>query len=205
MLHVATCLWDANENSKSFSRCYDEAWVERLYRGFARNLLRPFRFVCFVDRKRTFLEAINQELLSSVQPGYGNFTEPYRLNEPMILVGLDTIILGNLDHFADYCLTADRIALPRDFKYPERSINGVALVPAGWRKIADDWRGENDMEWLRNFPWTPINDRWPGQVQSYKLNVRATGLHPDARIVYFHGDPKPHALTDIKWVKKHWR
>jgi hypothetical protein len=205
MLRVATCLWDANKHSQEFSRCYNESWVEKLYRGFARNLTVPFQFVLFSDRPRKFREPIDQRPLVSQRLDYGCFTEPYKLNEPMILVGLDTIIVGNIDHFAEYCLTENEIALPRDPYMPDRSINGVALVPAGHRKVFVDWRGENDMLWLRKFPWQPIDDKWPGQVVSLKAGrVRDVGLG-EARIVYFHGRPKPQDLTHIDWVRENWR
>lgn len=44
-------------------------------------------------------------------------------------------------------------------------------------------------------------DRWqellPGQIESYKLQVRAKGgLGPDTRVVCFHGEPRP---GDIGW------
>lgn len=204
MLHVATCLWDANRNSEAFSRCYNETWVEKLYRGFKGNMTVPFRFVVFTDSDRAFCEGIEQERLASDEPDYGSFTEPYRLNEPMILVGLDTVILRNIDHMANYCLTGDKIALPRDPYRPERSINGVALVPAGHRKVFDDWRGENDMEWLRKFPWQPIDDLWPGQVLSLKFHrIRDVGVG-DARIIYFHGRPKPDQLQHLPWIRENW-
>lgn len=203
MLHVATCLWDANKHTACNSGTYDESWAEKLYRGFARNLTVPFRFVVFVDRTREFSGAIEQERLSSSTPTYGHFTEPYRLNEPMILVGLDTIIVRNIDHLAEWCFTGDKVALPRDFKDKSRSINGVALVPKGWRRIYDEWRGENDMEWLRNFPWQPINDIWRGHCTSFKLEVRPNGLR-NTRICYFHGHPKPSDVADLAWVKEHW-
>lgn len=202
---VATCLWDANDKSQPFSRGYNERWVEKLYRGFRRNLTVPFEFVCFVDYRRLFEEpAIKQERLSCSSPDYGSFTEPYRLGVPMILVGLDTIIVRNIDHMAEYCLTGDKIALPRDPYKPERSINGVALVPAGNRRIYEWWRGENDMEWLRRFPWRAIDDMWPGEVVSLKAHdVRRKGLQ-DAHIVYFHGEPKPSALGHLDWVRDSW-
>lgn len=205
MLHVATCLWDANKYTARNSGSYDEGWVEKLYHGFSRNLTIPFRFVVFVDREREFGgQRIEQERLSSATPTYGHFTEPYRLNEPMILVGLDTIIVRNIDHLAEWCFTGDKVALPRDFRDQRRSINGVALVPMGLRRIFDEWRGEKDMEWLRNFPWQPINDKWPGQCTSFKLEVRPKGLR-DSRIVYFHGRPKPSDVADLDWVKENWR
>ena len=205
MLHIVTCLWEPNKHSQEFSRCYDETWVEKLYRGFSRNLTVPYRFVCFTDEQRTFKENIGQELIASDLIDYGCFTEPYKLNQPMILVGLDTLIVRNIDHFAEYCLSADKIALPRDPYKKERSINGVALVPQGQRKIFDDWRGENDMEWLRKFDWEPIDDKWPGQVLSLKAHrLRDIGMG-DARIVYMHGRPKQNELGHIPWVKENWQ
>lgn len=217
MLHIATCLWAKNEKTHPLSGSYNEGWAERLYRSFSRHLAVPFRFTCFVDREREFREPIHQELLSTATPGFANFTEPYRLNEPMILVGLDTIVTGPIGHFAEYCLSADKIALLRDPKsvrlkdqgYPNQSINGVALVPAGWRRVYDEWDGvENDMAHLRKYPWECIDDRWPGQVASYKMHVRSQGnsLPSDARIVYFHGQPKATdpSVAALPWVKENW-
>jgi hypothetical protein len=204
MLHVTTCLWDSNDKMNPVSGHFDESWAEKLYRCFKRNLKRPFRFLCFVDRLREFKEPIEQELLSSDSPDYGNFTEPYKLNVPMIHVALDTIVLGNIDHLADWCFTGDRIALCRDYKYPWKSINGIALVPAGHREIYDKWRGENDMKWLRNFPWQPIDDKWPGEVISYKMRVVGHGLG-NAKVVFFHGQPKADTLGHLDWVKTHWQ
>lgn len=205
MLYVSTCLWNANSKSEPFSQCYTEEWVEKLYRGFYRNLTVPFRFVCFVDRLREFKEPILQEKLRSPYPDYGCFIEPFRMNLPMILVGLDTLIVRNIDHMAHYCLNESRLALPRNPYQKDQSINGVALIPSGHRGIYDGWNGENDMEWLRRFPNRWIDDLWPGQVLSLKFHdVRRKGLQ-DASIVYMHGRPKQHQLMNYDWLKEHWR
>lgn len=203
MLTVATLLWQPNDRSRSFSCCYSEEWVEKLYRGFARNLTQPFRFVCFTDRDRVFSEPIEQQRITAERPDYGTCIEPYRMGEPMILVGLDTVVTGNVDHLAEYCLTAKIIALPRDPYKPHIACNGVALVPAGWERIGAEHRGENDMEWVRKFPHNFIDDLWPGHVSSFKGSVKKRGVG-DARIVYFHGLEKPHELPGIGWVKEHW-
>ena len=204
MLTVATLLWDANPTSFAFSRQYTEAWVERLYRGFARNLTRPFRFVCFTERPRTFAEPIHQMVALPERPNYGDCILPYVLGEPMILVGLDTIVCGNIDHLADHCFAADKIALPRDPYNLGQACNGVALVPAGMERIASEHRGENDMEWLRTFPHDFTDDLFPGDVVSYKGTVEKTGLK-DAKIVYFHGLKKAHELSHLPWIQEHWR
>lgn len=204
MLYVCTLLWSPNRESHHFSKCYDESWVEKLYRGFARNLTRPFKFIVFVDRLRMFDEPIKQELLLHRPIHYGACMEPYRLNEPMILVGLDTVVTGNIDHFADYCLTADKLALPRDPYQTDKVCNGVALVPRGHRAIYDAWHGENDMAFLRaREDVVLLDDLFPGEIVSYKKHVRDRGLGK-ARIVYFHGKPKMHELDD-KDILLHWR
>lgn len=205
MITVATLFWQANDASYDFSRAYDETWVEKLYRGFARNLTRPFRFVCFTDRPREFCEPVEQEPIRG-RLDYSACIEPYRLGEPMILVGLDTVITGNCDALADYCMTAERFAVPLDPYNPRQVCNGVALVPRGHERIALEHDGQtNDMEWVRRFSPAVIDQVFPGQVASYKVHVKPRGLG-DARIVYFHGLEKPPEIYQTTpWVREHWR
>lgn len=204
MLHVACCLWDANAKSQSFSRCYDESWVEKLYRGFARHLTVRWRFVVFTDRERVFLEPIEQERLERLPPDYGSLIEPFKLNEPTIVCGLDTIVLKNIDHMADYCMRPGRLAVVQHPSIPELTINPVVFIPPGHRRIFDHWDGENDMEWLRRQDAIVSDSLWPGQILSLKLHdVRRKGTQ-GARIVYFHGDPKPNEMGNVDWVKQNW-
>lgn len=209
MLIVATLLWTANENSLPFSRMYDEFWVEKLHAGFRRHLTVPFRFVCYTDKERKFTAPeIEQRRLSSSKPTYEDCLQPYEMGEPMILVGLDTLVVGNIDHLAAYCLQkqpTNVIGLPRDPYYPHQACNGVALVPKGkshvWTRRV---KGMNDMDGVRRWPHAILDDIFPGHVVSYKKTVKGSGLG-DARIVYFHGVPKMHQMLDDPLVKEHWR
>jgi hypothetical protein len=79
----------------------------------------------------------------------------------------------------------------------------VALVPAGHERIGHEWAGANDMEWVRRYDPDVIDRLFPGQVVSYKGHVVPQGLG-DARIVYFHGDSKPHQIQ-ADWIDQHWR
>lgn len=203
MITIATLFWQANHKGQAFSSMYSEAWVEKLYRGFARNLTQPFNFVCYVDKAYAFGEPINTRQIRSEVPSYADCVQPFEMGEPMILCGLDTVVTGNVDHLADYCLTADTIALPRDPYHLSRACNGVCLVPAGNEHVFTAWNGENDMEWMRRQEHVFIDDLFGGQVQSYKGAVRDRGLG-DTRICYFHGHEKPHQISD-PWVRDHWR
>lgn len=205
MLNVACCLWDANGRTEPHSRCFDETWVEKLYRGFKRNLTIPFRFVVFTDRKRSFCDGIDQQRLATNPPDYGCMIEPFKLNEPTIICGLDTIILRNIDHMADYCLMGKAIAAPIHPSKPQDGvINAIVFAPAGHRRVFDDWHGENDMVWLRKFAPVLTDDLWPREILSLKLHdVRRKGTQ-GASIIYFHGQPKCHQMGDTAWVKQNW-
>lgn len=201
---VTTCLWDANEESQAFSRMYDESWAEKLYRGFKRNLTIPFRFICFVDRERKFKEPIEQQPLTYRPLGYGSCVEPFKLNEPMIFVGLDTIIVRDCDKLARWCMEhPGEMALPKH-PFEDFSINGVVLWGGGNPAVFNDWNGENDMKWMRSFPHHRIDELFPEQVLSYRAHVKGKPLNK-ARIIYFHGREKAHELPTVSWIKEHWR
>lgn len=205
MITVAACLWDANEQSLPFSRDYSEADVDKLYRGFKRNLTVPWRMVCFTDRPRKFEEDVWQERLSAREPGYGAMIEPFKLNEPSIIVGLDTIVVGNCDDLARYCLEAAAPAVPKDPFHPETTCNGVVLTPKGHAWVWWEFPGGNDMDYVRQQPWAVIDRIFPRAVVSYKGHVQHYGLEPENRIVMLHGFPKAGQLTHLDWVADAWR
>lgn len=206
MLTVAVPFWTPNEKSADFSVMYDEHWVECLFHGFRQNLSKPFRFLVFTDRVRDYsTPLIEQRLLTSLPPiTYRACLEPFALDTPTLLVGLDTIVTGNCDALADYCLTTDKLAVPRDPIFPDKVCNGVNLIPAGMAYIWDNAPAHlTDMEWIREQDVAVIDDLFPSQCVSYRCEVKERGLR-DARLVYFHGSEKPHELAHIPWVREHW-
>jgi hypothetical protein len=208
MLTVATLLWDPNPASYEFSRCYDETWAEKLYRGVSRNLSNPFRFVLYTDRRRPLGEWCTQIIMRTTHPGYIDCLQPYELDEPMILMGLDTVIVGQIDHLAEYALAGGKLALPRDPYNHRRACNGVAVVPVGMQDVWHErHKYPDDMAAVRAVPHAYLDDLWPGHVISYKVDMRDRNLKeppPDTRIVYFHGVPKMHMMTEAAWIKQHW-
>ncbi len=204
MISICATFWKPNRHSFSFSRCYDESWVEKLWWGFRRNLSIPFEFVLWTDREYRFEAPVIQRPLKQAEPDYSSCIAPYELNTPSIIVGLDTIVTGTCDHLAAYCLTADRIAVPRDPYRPTQMCNGVALVPAGQRRIYDAHNGQNDMAWINAQNPACLDDLFPGEIVSFKGEAWHKGID-GVRIVYFHGEAKPHQLSGfVPWIDQHW-
>jgi len=213
LINIVTMIWDANEASYKFSKIYDETWVHKLYWGAKRNITKHHvKFICYVDRKRDLEPWIEQRLIDNDPPSYRDFTQPYELDEPMILMGLDTVIVGNLDNLVAHCLKAKKIVLPKAVFRANTVCNGVALVPAGCKWVYDQWDGENDMAVMRKHyaegKIDTFDDLFPRQVVSYWKHIKPNGdkLFPETRIVFLHGTHgKPHELTHLDWIQEHWR
>lgn len=214
MIAIVCGLWAPNKLTKYNSFHYAESDVEKLYRGFKRHLSMPFRFVCWTDRLREYDEPIEQRLLCKEkmihgEPHYGSLTQCFELNEPSIFCGLDTIIVGNVDHMAAYCIGADKPAAPLDPYLTHTTCNAVVLVPGGHGWMWEEGKYvSNDMDFIRQLYTQKrlalIDDLFPEQVFSYKAHVKKMGLPDDARIVYFHGAEKPHELPHVGWIARHF-
>lgn len=197
MITVATVYYES-PNVPNWSTCYTPEWVDKLFRGVTRNYSQPFRFVCLTDKPYKFEENIEQGALwtnnwyTACQQLYG--VEADRL----LLMGLDTIVTGNLDDILAY---NGVLAVPRDPYHPESPCNGVVLCPT--RKDLAHSPAQSDMRVLDKYPRDWLDDLFPNQIKSYKVHVLKDGLG-DARIVYFHGEPKPHILND-QWIKENWK
>lgn len=143
-----------------------------------------------------FSENIEREQLQTTEWAKA-CTQLYGIaGERLALMGLDTVITGNLDDIFSY--TGD-LAVPRDPYNPMQPCNGVVLCPSRPDIAA---QGGVDMRVLDHFHRDWLDDLFPGLVKSYKVHVVPTGLQ-DARIVYFHGEPKQHILNDA-WIKENW-
>lgn len=141
-------------------------------------------------------------------PGWWSKMELFRpdvLSGGFLYLDLDSAIVGDVADFAAF----GRLALLRDFYRPRGLGSGVMYLPeaergsvwADWIRQPDVWmrrhRRGGDQAFLerhllgRAARW---QDVLPGQVVSYKADVQKGAPCTDARLVAFHGKPRPWAV-----------
>lgn len=134
----------------------------------------------------------------------------------MVFMDLDTLILGSLKNVVGY---KGQFATLTDFYHPERLGPAIMMWEAGaynsfiWEewvrqgKPRNDW---GDLWWLNQLDQgrfaksaDKLQKLYPGTFVSYKAHCRPNPPK-GARVVCFHGLPRPHQATD-DWVKRVWR
>jgi hypothetical protein len=165
----------------------------------------PFAsFECLTDLKIPYVDC---QPLENNWPGWWakmNLFSP-KMKGDFLFMDLDTVILGPLDDIA----RVNKLTMLRDFyrdgkKYKEGLGGGLMYLTEEsreepWRYFSSHpasymrtyVRGEQHL--LENY-YLKSAQRWqdvvPGQVVSHKVHCQ-NGVPPDARIVCFHGKPRP--------------
>ena len=176
---------------------YDPAYVEKLYRGFKRNLTIPFDFVCLVDKNYIFQEDIKAVRFkrSVDQYGWMSLMEMYRpeiCEGIRLTVGLDTIITGPVDDILQ--AQVSKFAVCTDPMYPNQICNAITLsTPEFCEEFWGMWEGNevklipdsklvlenvapapSEMVLMRKYYGdSPCIDKvFPNRILSYKVHVK---------------------------------
>lgn len=213
------CLWWGN-----WGHPVGPEYINRLYRGVRRHLSAPHRFVCFTDKDNVALEHGIEVLPLDVPNWKWNLRKMivYRpdngLSGRVLMLDLDVVVVGNLDDIAAY----DGEFATCEAAYRPRGIGGsIVGFSAGtmcgllWNPLITQYdhmkqitRGSERKYYTYCVSSSGLKvDFWqniyPGQVLSYKRDCK-DGLPDGARIVRFHGSPRPHEVWD-KWVTDNWK
>lgn len=179
-------------------------YVARLHASIGRHLRMDHEFCVLTE----------QDMPSGVD-GWWNKVEMFRRgmfsDEPVLYFDLDTVICGDLTEIANAALNAeDQLIMLDDFYHPAKAQSSVmAWTPKYAHHVHDMWvragrpqfdpRG--DQGWIGQF----CNERWqeivPGQIVSFKADC-AQGIPENARVICFHGLPRPHSVAEIM---NNWR
>lgn len=201
---------DVPEHSKGI---FTAEWVDRLYRGVKRNYTKPFKFVVYVDQDYEFNEPVEARKLILPYRNMFSLLEPFReTGDKQVFMGLDTIITGNVDFLDEY----SGFWMLQDPWHP-RPCSGVMVFdpqPQIWADIEQNHEKYSKEATMFGYPsdmillnhYTPrVIDGEACGILSYKAHLmNKPGGIGDARIVYFHGESKPHELPGVPWVDKHW-
>jgi hypothetical protein len=209
---------------------WEAEYVNRLFRGVSRQLTPEARFACFAQDMRKITRGIDPELgievLPLLSPSWLGclpklyaFSPTTGLKGRVLVFDLDTVIVGSLDDIASY---DGPLATRAWFKgLSQRKpvwLSGGDLLSfeAGanqmfWDLLSSDpvaieeETGGRERYVYRNYAsqidyW---QDLFPGQVVSYKNDVKRRGLPENARVVSCHGNPRPHKIKE-EWAKENW-
>jgi len=225
-LSICCFLW----NNENYLNGEGIRYVNKLYNSIERNTHLPFRFVCFTDMRKAekiFSSNIEVEKIPSnlrvngktvcPKEWRGNlkkiiaFNPDNSLTGRVILFDLDVVIVKNIDHILSYdgFFCANKPDLNGSVVGFESK--NIELVEKLWHplcrnynSIAQRTRGSERKYYMeklfkdeRTQYW---QDLYPAEIVSYKNQ----GYSSEARIIYFHGIPKPHQLN-VGWIKDNWR
>jgi hypothetical protein len=201
---------------------YGPEYVNILHAMVQRHLLDSFEFHCFTDDDAGLDPDIVVRPLPESLVGWWNKlclfkSDAFPDGVRVLYLDLDTIITGSLFQISQF---RGEFAILRDFYRPRGLGSGVMLWEAGrmneiWDQfVADDCPelsgGDQayieivaHRKWGHRIPRKHIlQDLFPGTFVSYKAHC--SGGDPDhARVVCFHGQPKPHNCG-AQWVADHW-
>jgi hypothetical protein len=178
-----------------------------------RHLHQRYDFLCLTDDATGLDPGIATAKLDSLLHGWWHKLtlfrpDPYGIKGRILFIDLDSVIVGNLDELADYA-PDEPLTICRDFMAGIYNSSVFRLdsgaLPFIWERFAENpaqvmqtLHGDQEFISIQTraelFP--------PGWCVSYRLQAQDR-VPPDARVICFHGEPKPHACGG--WVKGKWR
>lgn len=204
-------------NAANYQGCgviYTNILFDQIRRNISENT--PFRFEVFSDTCDGYDEGIVVRPLHGKLEGWWNklylfkdglFAEGSRI----IFMDLDTCIVSSLDEYMSY---NGPFAILSDFYRPHGLQSSIMLwKPSSYLNgIWQDYLAagcpivdNGDQGWIEKFyihRADIIQGLYPNHFVSFKEHT-SRGLPQDAHVVVFHGQPKPHQITD-GWVPYIW-
>lgn len=200
---------------------YNPEWVAKLQRGVARHLSLQHRFVCFSD-----VDVPCERIpLKTNWPGWWSKLEMFAapIEGTTLYFDLDTVVVGSLNDIAAHthtftmahefyrpallCSTAMAWTGDRKVIYEAFARDPVGIarrydmeLPSETGRIGDQAFIEDCLERADTFR-DLFGER---SIASYKVHNCEAAPPIDAAVVAFHGQPKPHQLSN-GWVAATWK
>lgn len=146
------------------------------------------------------------DLLTNDWPGWWSKMHVFTYHGVVLYMDLDTAIVGDLTPLIDAASDHDFIALRNPCDTPSMFGSGLMAWRGDMRHVFDRFRegphghmrrcttralwGDQGFISETETPDALWQDLLPGQIVSWKVDC-AEGVPPDARVVYFHSNPRP--------------
>lgn len=210
------------------SRELASRYVNNLYQGVRKWASKDFDFICFTNESLDVHENIEIRPIDlitkrGVLPRMYMFSEQAGLfGHQVLCLDLDVVITGKLTDIMDYkgLFCTRRSFNERDengnFKLDGDTMSfyaGKETEAIFWKPLIQDIQAAEKETQGRERLWVrkvahliadTFDEMTPGQIISYKMHAMRNGLPKNARIVSFHGHPRPHQVHE-QWVKHNWQ
>jgi len=170
----------------------------RLKRNVADYTTVPYDFICLSDSK-----------LIHKWEGWWSKIEAFRFTGAVVYADLDTVFVDSIDCLFEMAmgLRSDIFAMNKAFNESEIFSSGLMLWNGDWTHVYEQFSFEFDAPkfmWDQRYIKSKLSDIITIQskvsgIYSYKHHVRENGLPEDARIILFHGKPRPSEVHE-EWI-----
>jgi hypothetical protein len=215
MITIACVLKTGGWKNRHINVEYHPRQVIWLRDQVARHVKCDYRFVCFSDIE---IEGVEVIPLTDDLPGWWSKIEMFKHDLGKVFyLDLDTVIIDDITHMVKYdhkfsvlrnlsskadsrigsgimAWSGDQSHIYHDFmKDPDRHMRECTT--------SSNWGDQGYLQHYLNGKWEYLQDIFPAQMGSYKFDFAQGNPWRGARIVIFHGAPKPWE-TAHEWVPK---
>jgi hypothetical protein len=206
---------------------YSADYVNKLHNGLRRNTLQNFKFTCFTENQKGIDHEINCRTLPHRElRGWWNkvflFSSEVGIKDRILYFDLDTVIVGNLDEIMNFNGTfaaLRRLGKQRGFG---SFGSGVMSWQGGWghniwekfkEKMSENQTKKGgDQAFLSKVIRPEHVTLWQewlkdSKIIGYKKDCRSNNnkIPTGTNVVCFHGNPRPHEIQNLSWMKAHWK
>lgn len=196
-------------------------YVVKLRSACGRHIKEKFRFICLTDDiTAKNLPRVISTCLKHGYSGWWSKFEIFRLKGPTLYFDLDTVIIKNID---------DMVYQVKELS-PNEILGMSKFNPLRWSKEGRftsgiiGWNGDFRFMFSEFDYIYALNCRYHGDadamlellnkhnaiikydmrgIYSYKRHCKIE-IPEDAKVICFHGSPRPHQATSIPLVRENW-
>lgn len=223
LLNIVCFYWLGKKGSGWDNIEMAPVYINRLYHGIRRNTTLDFNFICFIQEglrveglhPKIEVRRFNSPVWHGCMPKFYAFSKEANLQGRVIIFDLDLIVVGNL---TDILLYRGHFMTRSEPHGPNVSGGDIVFFQANTFKFWDELvkrgvsfniTGSERFFYRKKFgsKMDFLQTLFPGSILSYKVNLRRNGdkIPENCRLISCHGHPKPHELTDQRFIKEHWR